>query len=234
MALEGDPQLAPAPQDGADPDLAPWAPSSWRAWLQIAFFAVCLRPFLALVLGLRVRGREHLPPSDPFILIANHTSHLDTVSLLALFPLRRLHRIRPVAAADYFERNLLRSTLTRAFFHILPIARARAPDAPDPRTRMLAALASGQSLILFPEGTRTVDGTVGRFRSGVAHLAQNAPGVPIVPAFLVNLGRSLPKGALIPVPMFGEVRLGPPLHPRGDKAEIVAALERAVLELEHA
>jgi 1-acyl-sn-glycerol-3-phosphate acyltransferase len=211
-----------------------WGPGCWRAWLQIAFFAVVLRPFMALFLGLRVRGREHLPAEDPFVLIANHTSHLDTASLLSLFPARRLHCIRPVAAADYFEKNRLRSWLTRALFHILPIARTRAEGAPDPRARMLEALAAGQSLILFPEGTRHSDGSVGRFRSGIAHLVQNAPDVPIVPAYLVNLGRSLPKGAFIPVPMFGEVRIGPALQPQGNKAEIVAALEAAVLSLREA
>jgi len=216
----------------ADPDLAPWRRRSVRTWVQIAFFVGFLRPFLALFLGVRVRGRENLPRRDPFVLIANHASHLDTVTLLSLFPLRRLRRIRPVAAADYFERSRLRSALTKSLFHILPIARSREEGAPDPRERMLAALGSGQSLILFPEGTRTKDGTMGRFRSGIAHLAMHAPDVPIVPAFLVNLGRSLPKGALIPVPMFAEVRVGAPLHPTGEREEIVAALERAVRELE--
>ena len=72
-----------------------------RAFFQILFFVLLVRPFLTLFIGLRVRGLEHLPASDPFILAANHSSHMDTICLLGLFPLRRLRRIRPVAAADW-------------------------------------------------------------------------------------------------------------------------------------
>src|SRR5438552_3296708 len=90
---------------------------------QMVVFALAVKPFMALFIGLRVRGREHLAASAPFILIANHSSHLDTISLLSLFPLGRLRRIRPVAAADYFERNSVVSLVTRTRFNILPIAR---------------------------------------------------------------------------------------------------------------
>lgn len=205
---------------------------SWHAdLLQRLAFALVFRPFLALFVGLRVRGREHLPPRDPFLLIANHSSHLDALSLLGLLPLTRLRRVRPVAAADYFERNPLVSWGTRTLFHTLPIARRDVNDENDPRPRMLAALQAGQSLILFPEGTRGQVGQLGRFRTGVAWLVEHAPEVPVVPAYLVNMGRSLPKGELLPVPFFCEVRIGAPLHPRGTQAEILACLERAVREL---
>src|SRR6266404_3207484 len=89
-----------------------------RDFAQTSFFALALRPFLTLFIGLRVRGREHLPGNDPFILVANHSSHLDTLSLLSLFALRRLPRLRPVAAADYFQRNKLVLLLTRTLFNI--------------------------------------------------------------------------------------------------------------------
>lgn len=190
-----------------------------------------LRPLLLFLVGLRVCGREHLPSADPFILIANHSSHLDAVSLLSLFPLARLRRIRPVAAADYFGRTAAISAVTRTLFNILPIARHDITADNDPRPQMLAALERGESLILFPEGTRGSGHELGRFKSGVAWLAQHAPDVPISPALLVNLGRSLPKGELIPVPMFAEIRIGPPRHPSGSVEEILAELEGAVREL---
>ncbi len=205
--------------------------SGWQNFVQMAFFAVFVRPFMALFIGLRVRGRQHLPASDPFILVANHSSHLDAVSLLWLFPLRRLRRIHPVAAADYFDRNKFVSLLTRTLFNILPIERQRIDPANHPLDRMQAALERGESLIVFPEGTRGGGADVGHFRSGVARLSERVPSVPVVPAWLVNMGRSLPKGEYIPVPFFCEIRLGLPLVLHGDTHERLAALETAVREL---
>src|ERR1051325_10316438 len=91
---------------------------------QIIICVLAIKPFMLLFIGLRVRGKEHLPERGPFVLIANHSSHLDTISLLSLFPLSQLRNIRPVAAADYFERNRFISILTKTLFNILPIARA--------------------------------------------------------------------------------------------------------------
>jgi 1-acyl-sn-glycerol-3-phosphate acyltransferase len=204
---------------------------AWLNIMQRVFFALVVRPFLVLFVGLRVRGRENLPAADPFILIANHSSHIDAVALLSLFPGKRLRRIRPVAAADYFERNRFIGWLTRALFHTLPIERdARSPET-DPRPHMLAALALGQSLILFPEGTRGHGTDLGHFRRGIAWLAERRPDIPIVPAYLENMGRALPKGEFLPVPVFCGVRLGPPLFPRGSTEEILQVLEGAVLQL---
>jgi 1-acyl-sn-glycerol-3-phosphate acyltransferase len=199
---------------------------------QIVFFAALIKPFMLLFIGLRVRGRNHLPLSGPFLLIANHSSHLDTIALLSLFPLAQLGRIRPVAAADYFERNRLISWFTKAFFNILPIARAHITAQNNPLDVMRAAIQAGQSLILFPEGTRGSGETPGKFRAGAAHLIEHVPGVPVVPAYLLNMGRSLPKGEYIPVPFFCEIRFGPPLQPSGKRREILEQLESAVQELQ--
>lgn len=202
-----------------------------RGFLQILFFLVVVKPFMALFIGLRVRGREHLPHQDPFVLIANHSSHLDTVSLLHLFPLGRLARIRPVAAADYFAKNRAVYAISRACFNILPIARRDICKENHPIEVMRGAILRGESLILFPEGTRGSGTEPGHFLPGIAHLADQVPGVPIVPAYLTNMGRSLPKGEYVPVPFFCEVRLGPPVHPSGSREVMLDQLEAAVLAL---
>ncbi|MGA9769551.1 MAG: lysophospholipid acyltransferase family protein [Blastocatellia bacterium] len=198
---------------------------------QMILFALLVRPFMALFIGLRVRGREHLPRSGRFILIANHSSHLDTASLLSLFKITELRRVRPVAAADYFERNIFISILTKTVFNILPIARKDIKSENNPLRCMQAALEAGQSLIIFPEGTRGTGSDLGPFRSGVAHLIEKMPAVPVVPAYLVNMGRSLPKGEFIPVPFFCEARIGPPLIISGNRQDIIRSLETAVREL---
>jgi 1-acyl-sn-glycerol-3-phosphate acyltransferase len=202
-----------------------------RDLVQLTFFALVLRPFLTLFIGLRVRGREHLPHAAPFIMVANHTSHLDTVSLLGLFPLLQLSQLRPVAAADYFERNAFVSVFSKTVFNILPITRKKITTDTNPLPRMEAALHTGQSLILFPEGTRGSGGDLARFHSGAAHLIEKCPDVPVVPVYLVNMGRSLPKGEWIPVPFFCEVRIGPPQIFQGNCREITAALETAIRQL---
>jgi len=202
-----------------------------RDFAQITFFTVILRPFLALFIGLRVRGRENLPRTGPFILIANHSSHLDTVSLLSLFSPSRLPKIRPVAAADYFQRNRFVSVLSRTCFNILPIARKGLTPETNPLPLMEAALRSGQSLIIFPEGTRGTGEEIARFHSGVTHLIEKCPDIPVLPIYLVNMGRSLPKGEWLPVPFFCEVRIGKPQLFTGTRREITTALETAVREL---
>ena len=202
-----------------------------RDLVQIVLFALLVKPFMALFIGLRVRGREHLPRNGQFILVANHASHLDTISLLALFRLTHLRHIRPVAAADYFERNAFVSLFTKTFFNILPIARRGITAENNPIARMQQALAAGQSLIIFPEGTRGTGESIGPFRSGIAHLVAKLPDVPVVPAYLANMGRSLPKGEIIPVPFFCEIRLGEPLLLSGNRQQIIHTLEDAVRAL---
>ena len=213
--------------------LFPWFAEGHRGvMVALAVVIVCA---LLNIAGVRVVSTTSLwlffALSAPFILIANHSSHLDTISLLSLFPLGRLRRIRPVAAADYFERNKFVSIFTKTLFNILPIARKNITTENNPLRRMREALQAGDSLIIFPEGTRGSGDQVGEFRSGVAHLIEKLPDVPVVPAYLVNMGRSLPKGEFIPVPFFCEIRIGAPRVFSGSRQEITKALEAAVREL---
>ena len=200
--------------------------SRLRDLVQIAFFVLVLRPFLTLFIGLRVRGREHLAVPDPFVLVANHSSHLDTASLLSLFPLGRLRHLRPCAAADYFGRNRFVLGLSRAFFNILPIARTHIRPEDHPIQRMREAIERGESLLLFPEGTRGTGQAIGELRPGVAYLAEELPGLTFVVAYLENMGRALPKGEWVPVPFFCEVRVGAPRRLTGTREQMLETLRR--------
>jgi 1-acyl-sn-glycerol-3-phosphate acyltransferase len=205
-----------------------------RDLAQILFFALLVRPLMAIFIGYRTPGRQWLPGAGPFVLLANHSSHLDTVSLLNLFPLWRLREIQPVAAADYFERNRLVAWFSHTFFNILPIARCRITPENNPVQIMLAQLRAGKSLIIYPEGTRGSGEEIGPIRPGIAHLLEQMPQLPVVPVYLVNHGRCLPKGEWLPVPFFCEIRIGPPqVFSGGSRREILERLRSAILSLKN-
>jgi 1-acyl-sn-glycerol-3-phosphate acyltransferase len=199
--------------------------------LQRAAFAVVFWPFLRLVLRLRVRGREHLPALGPFVIVSNHVSHLDTLSLLSLFRGPGLDRVRPVAAQDYWYRHPTLLWAGRTFFNILPIVRERPTRIDDPLARMVRALEQGTVLIMFPEGTRGSGTGTAPFKSGVAHLIETMPSIPVVPVWMMNTGRSLPKGAFLPRPVACEVRIGPPVRLEGSREDKLRGLESAVRAL---
>ncbi|MBL8386253.1 MAG: 1-acyl-sn-glycerol-3-phosphate acyltransferase [Burkholderiales bacterium] len=174
-------------------------------WLFVVLLAwpVCL-----VVLGMNVRHRNRLPRDGPAIVTPNHNSHLDTLAMLTLFPLRRIARVRPVAAADYFLKTGLLGWFSLNFVGIIPIARKRGAADADPLAGCSEALARGEILIIFPEGTRGEPERMQELKSGVAVLASRFPDVPVVPVFMHGLGKSMPKGALVPVPFFVDVYVG--------------------------
>lgn len=210
------------------------APMILRDLAQMLFFALLIRPLMAIFIGCRTQGRQWLPCAGPFVLLANHSSHLDTVSLLSLFPIWRLRDIQPVAAADYFERNRLVAWFSHTFFNILPIARRRITPENNPIQRMLAQLRAGKSLIIYPEGTRGSGEDLGPFCPGIAHLLERMPQIPVIPVYLVNHGRCLPKGEWVPVPFFCEIRVGPPqVFSSGNRRERLEKLRLAILSLKN-
>lgn len=189
-------------------------------WL---FFTVVVRPVILVLLGLNVRDREHLPVNGPAIVAANHNSHLDTMVLMTLLPHRLLHRVRPVAAADYFLRNRLLAWFATGIIGILPITRKREGDD-DPLAGCSQALERGEILIFFPEGTRGEPEQMGRFRSGIARLAERHPDVLVVPVFMRGLGKALPKGEALLVPFMLDVWIGEALYGR-DETDFMPALQ---------
>lgn len=201
-------------------------------WVQAGFFLLLVRPFLALVLGVNLRHAERLPRTGPAILAANHNSHLDTLLLMSLFPAAQLHQVRPVAAADYFLRNRFIAWFALHIMHILPLARRPKPGA-APLAHIEEALAAGDILILFPEGSRGEPEKRSALKSGIAHLMEDAPTVPVIPIYLRGLGKALPKGDWLPIPFFADGFVGEPLVWQGDRATTMQTLEARFAELEH-
>ena len=172
-------------------------------------------------------------PSDAQrIYFANHTSHIDTLALWSALPLRLRNVTHPVAARDYWGAGVRRYIAIKALRAVL-IDRAHEDKHANPLTPLIEVLARGESLILFPEGTRGFDPTPAPFKSGLFHLAERFPKVELVPVHLENLHRSFPKGALVPIPMTCTVRLGAPLRvAQGEgKHDFLARAREAVIAL---
>lgn len=166
-----------------------------------------------LLVGAYARWIGTAPAATQRIYFANHTSHIDTLAIWSSLPRKLRSRTRPIAARDYWGRGLRRYIATRGLGAVL-IDRAREDASADPLEPLRAALRDGDSLIIFPEGTRGATALPARFRSGLFRLAAEFPGVELIPVYLDNLHRSLPKGALLPVPMVCTVRFGAPIAPR--------------------
>lgn len=192
-------------------------------WLQWLFFALLVRPLVLLVLGINVRHRERLPRQGPAIIAANHNSHLDTLVLMSLLPLRDLHRLRPVAAADYFLRNRLLAWFALRVIGILPLRRGCGGGS-DPLAALEQALARGEVLLLFPEGSRGEPECAAPLKPGIAHLLKRAPQTPIIPVHLAGLGKALPRGEGILVPFICDIHVGEPIRWQGDRQLLMAEL----------
>lgn len=197
--------------------------------LQYLFFLLIVRPVLLIILGMNLRGRENLPTKGPAVIAANHNSHLDTLTLMALFPLKDLHRLRPAAAADYFLKSKWLAWFAANIIGIIPLARGAVRK--NPLADLEAALDRDEIVILFPEGSRGEPEQRAEFKRGVAYLARARPNAPVHPVFMHGLGKALPKGSLVLVPFNCDVIAGAPLSWSGEAARFMEDLEGRMNEL---
>ena len=197
--------------------------------------ALLTRGWLRLYHRLEIVGRENLPAQGSFVIVANHTSHLDTLCLLSALPLCKLHRAFPAAAQDYFFVTVPRLAVAAVVVNALPFGRQKHIRQSLELCRLLLSN-PGNVLILFPEGTRTATGQMGAFKPGIGLLVAGTH-LPVVPCHFTGGFAAWPKGKLIPRPRKLRLRIGPPrnysaLTPGREAAEqICADLHKAVAEL---
>lgn len=194
--------------------------------------------FARSVARAKVRWLGETTTTEQCVYFANHSSHMDFVVLWSLLPTAVREKTRPVAAADYWSKGLKRLLACDVFRAVL-VDRASKPaaigsDAEAQRSQairpLIDVLAGGESLILFPEGTRGNGLEVARFKSGLYNLCVARPGLKLVPVYLRNLNRVLPKGGFVPMPMRSEVTFGAPIGLReGEGREAFLVRARATL-----
>lgn len=201
--------------------------------------ATALAVMSRLVTGTAVEWRCDPRSECQRVYFGNHTSHLDFIVIWSALPAGLRATVRPVAGRDYWERGPVRTYLAGRVFHAVLIDRAAA----DSSDRLVAARASirrmtdsigeHRSLIVFPEGTRGLNGEIGRFKSGLYHLSRQRPDAELIPVYLENLNRILPKGEALPVPMLSRVVFGPslPTHVHEDKQAFLSRAREALLQL---
>lgn len=190
-----------------------------------------LRPLVRAVLRFEGADGDRLDRPGPAIVVANHNSHVDTAVLMAAFPTESIHRVRPMAAADYFLRNRLLAWFSKTIVGIVPIHRRGADE--DPLAAASQALGKDTVLLVFPEGTRGRPGVFGDFKTGVARLALRHPDVPVVPVWLDGCERAMPRGARLPHRVACRATVGRPLFPRPSEPvpEFLSRLRAAMLAL---
>ncbi len=185
--------------------------------LKLFFFGFIVKPIVFIVLGLNIRGRERLPAQGPAILAPNHNSHLDTLVLMSLYPLRDIGRVRPVAAADYFLANRWLAWFSLNIIGIIPLQRKHIGDKKSLFTLCNQALDQGDILILFPEGSRGDSEDITELKKGIYHIANSLKNITIVPIILHGLGKVLPKGEALFVPFNCDVIIGENLNAKKSK-----------------
>jgi 1-acyl-sn-glycerol-3-phosphate acyltransferase len=188
-----------------------------------------------LLTGVRGEWVGTTPLPRQRIYFGNHRSHGDFVLIASALPPALRRNARPVAGSDYWDKDVLRRFIGRRVVDAVLIDRNPATRSADPIATMCEALDSGASLILFPEGTRNVgdDEPLLPFRSGLWHLARARPGVELVPCWIANVGRVLPKGELFPIPLLCTVYFGPPVEvsDSDDKETFLARARQSLIDI---
>jgi 1-acyl-sn-glycerol-3-phosphate acyltransferase len=187
---------------------------------------------IRMLTGAQARWYGCPPKAEQRIYFANHQSHADLVMIWAALPEELRSITRPIAARDYWTQSPFKQWITTAVFHAIYVDRARTGDQ-DPLEPLVEALENGDSIIIFPEGTRGNAEEPQPFKAGLYNLAQKFPNVVLVPAWIDNIQRVMPKGEVVPVPILCSVTFGTPLQlePEEERRHFLDRARQAVIAL---
>jgi 1-acyl-sn-glycerol-3-phosphate acyltransferase len=200
--------------------------------LLIFIYSFLWRNFLRLFIGLKYYNNKTLKNKKQFILIANHNSHMDTMAIMSAIPSRYIHRVHPIAARDFFGGSLFKKILMRYLVNATLIKRDRTDPENDPIDAMDKMLKKSRSLILYPEGSRGIPGVMSNFKKGLGYLIQRNPDVDVIPVYLDNVYKTLPKGKKIILPYNCSINFGEPIKFNSYELEdILKSSEKAISKL---
>jgi 1-acyl-sn-glycerol-3-phosphate acyltransferase len=201
--------------------------SVWHAWQRDFLLGV-----VRLVAGAYPVWHRGAPSATQKIYFSNHTSHIDTLAILAALPRELRGQVRPVAARDHWQRGKAKVHIANELLNVVLIDRHKEADG-DPLEPVREALRLGHSIIIFPEGTRSANALPQPFKSGLYRLAGEFPGIELCPVYLENLQRIMPKGAIWPVPLICKVHFGGTMTLAEDetKADFLERARERVVEL---
>ncbi|MDD2809432.1 lysophospholipid acyltransferase family protein [Rhodoferax sp.] len=187
---------------------------------------------IRVLTGAQARWWGCPPKAEQRIYFANHQSHADLVMIWAALPKELRHNTRAVAARDYWTKTPFKHWITRAVFNVIYVSRERNAQE-DPLEPLIDALHAGDSLILFPEGTRGHMEEPQAFKAGLYNLALQFPQVELIPAWIANVQRVMPKGEVVPVPVLCSVTFGAPMHlqPGEDRHDFLQRARQSVMAL---
>jgi 1-acyl-sn-glycerol-3-phosphate acyltransferase len=196
------------------------------------FVGLLLSSIARLITGAQGHWYGSPPKAEQRIYFANHQSHFDWVLIWASLPHDLRAQTRPIAARDYWTSSPLKHWITREVFNAVYVSRIRTEDE-DPLEPLVDALRNGDSLVIFPEGTRGNKGEPQAFKAGLYHLAEQFPDVQLIPTWIDNVQRVMPKGEVVPVPILCSVTFGAPmtLAAGEDKRVFLDRARSAVLAL---
>jgi 1-acyl-sn-glycerol-3-phosphate acyltransferase len=185
-----------------------------------------------LLTGAQARWYGCPPKAEQRIYFANHQSHADLVMIWAALPEELRAITRPIAAKDYWTKSKFKQWITSAVFNAVYVDRER-KEGEDPLQPLIEVLERGDSLIIFPEGTRGYAEEPGSFKAGLYNLATKFPNAVLVPAWIDNIQRVLPKGEVVPVPILCSVTFGAPIRiePGEDRHAFLDRARQAVIAL---
>lgn len=183
--------------------------------------------------GASSRWYHSQPDTCQRVYFANHTSHLDILVIWASLPAYVRKVVRPVAARDYWTAGPIRRYIATRLFNALLLERQNVKVHQNPVNTMLEEMGDRYSIIIFPEGGRQASGEVTEFKSGLYYMCKHRPELELIPIYIDNMNRILPRGTYLPVPMLSRVVFGPPmwLEENEKKNDFLARARQAVLDL---